>query len=341
MPTRLRYLAALLLLLPLIASACRPASDPADLASGALAAPQATAASQPTVQTVPDTPMPPTETPTPPTETPVPAGPGFSGAAAYELVLSQMDFGPRPTGSAAGWATGDWIIATLQAAGWQTEGQEFEYLGVTGRNIVGRMPASDGEPVIILGAHYDTRRVADSDPANPDQPVLGANDGASGVAVLLELARALEPGKIPYQVWLVFFDAEDNGRLDGWDWIVGSTQFAAGLTVRPQFVVVVDMIGDADQQIYYEANSDPAVMAALWRVAAGLGYQDTIIPEYNHSMLDDHTPFVRLGIPAVDMIDFDYPYYHTVEDTADKVSAESLERVGRTIEVYLESTEAN
>ena len=101
-------------------------------------------------------------------------------------------------------------------------------------------------------------------------------------------------------------------------------------------MVLVDMIGDADQQVYYEHNSNQALSEEIWAVAATLGYQSRIVPELRHSMLDDHIPFVRKGIPAVDMIDFDYPYWHTLRDTPDKVSPESLESVGRTLEVWIE-----
>jgi len=261
----------------------------------------------------------------------------FDGERAFELAVRQTEFGFRPTGSLAGWATGDWIIAELEAAGWETETQIFDYQGVTARNIVGKSPGVAGRPVIILGAHYDTRRRADQDPESPHEPVLGANDGASGTAVLLELASSLDLEPIPYQVWLTFFDAEDNGNLDGWDWIVGSSYMAARLTIEPRFVIVVDMVGDRCQQIYYESNSDPELMSAIWSVAAALGYGDAFIPAYRHAMLDDHIPFARLGIPAVLIIDFDYPYWHTTSDTIDKISAASLERVGRTLETFLES----
>jgi Zn-dependent M28 family amino/carboxypeptidase len=112
---------------------------------------------------------------------------------------------------------------------------------------------------------------------------------------------------------------------------------AQNLVIRPQAVVVVDMVGDADQNIYYERNSDPELSVELWAVAADLGYSDSIIPQPRHTIIDDHLPFVEQGIPSVDMIDFDYPYWHTLEDTADKVSPTSLERVGRTLEVWLEA----
>lgn len=263
----------------------------------------------------------------------------FDGEQAYRLVVKQTEFGFRPAGSPAGWATGDWIIENLEELGWEVEAQEFPYRGVKCRNIIARLPGPAGRPIALLGAHYDTRMRADQDQEHPEEPVMGANDGASGTAVLLELAQVLEPDKIPYQVWLVFFDAEDDGRINGWEWIVGSSYMASHLAVRPDFVIVVDMMGGADQQIYYERNSDPELMRAIWQTAAGLGYGDTIVSEYRYSILDDHTPFARLGIPAVDMIDFDYPYYHTTGDTADKVSAASLERVGRTLETFLESGE--
>ena len=112
---------------------------------------------------------------------------------------------------------------------------------------------------------------------------------------------------------------------------------AAHLSNRPAFVIIVDMIGDADQQIFYEGNSDPKLMESIWETAADLGFEDTFVPEYRHTMLDDHTPFIQLGIPAVDIIDFDYPYWHTTNDTIDKVSSTSLMRVGKTVEAFLET----
>jgi Zn-dependent M28 family amino/carboxypeptidase len=251
-------------------------------------------------------------------------------------VLSQVALGPRPTGSEAGWATGDLIISELERAGLAAESQEFFFKGVRGRNIIGKI-AGEG-PIIILGAHYDTRPAADQDPneAQRETWIEGANDGASGVAVLLELARVLEPDKLKNEVWLAFFDAEDRGRLEGWPFSVGARYMAENLTVNPQSVIVIDMIGDADQQLYYEQNSDAALSQEIWAVAAELGYADNFIAEPKHTIIDDHIPFLERLIPAVDIIDFDYPYWHTVEDTADKVSPESLERVGRTLEVWLE-----
>ncbi|MFZ1405248.1 MAG: M28 family peptidase, partial [Anaerolineae bacterium] len=197
-------------------------------------------------------------------------------------------------------------------------------------------------PVVLLGAHYDTRLYADNDPdvSRRDEPVPGANDGASGVAVLLELARSLDAAAIGDDIWLAFFDAEDNGRINGWEFIAGSRFMAQNLPMptKPEVVIVVDMIGDADQQIYLERNSDEKYQQQLWQIAARLGFETVFIPEPKWTMVDDHIPFKEAGIPAVDIIDFDYPYWHTTQDTTDKLSGDSLERVGRVLEVWLEET---
>ena len=107
---------------------------------------------------------------------------------------------------------------------------------------------------------------------------------------------------------------------------------------RPEVAVVVDMIGDANQQIYLERNSNEKYQQQLWQIAAKLGYQAAFIAQPKWTMVDDHIPFKDAGIPAVDIIDFDYPYWHTTQDTADKLSADSLERVGRVLEYWLEET---
>lgn len=259
----------------------------------------------------------------------------FNGETAYRQVLAQVAFGPRPTGSEAGWATGNYILAELQRLGWPAEAQEFIFQGVKGRNVIAKRGSG---PIIIVGAHYDTRPAADKDPdpAKRSQWIEGANDGASGAAVLLELARVLEAGKLKNETWLTFFDAEDRGRLDGWPFSVGARHMAENLTVMPQSMVLVDMVGDADQNIYLEGNSTPALRDEIWAVAGELGYQNFIIPQPKHTIIDDHIPFLERGIPAVDLIDFDYPAWHTTADTADKVAPLSLERVGRTLEVWLE-----
>jgi glutaminyl-peptide cyclotransferase len=255
----------------------------------------------------------------------------FDGQRAYQYALDQCAIGPRPPGSDAGWATGDYIVTHLEELGWEVETQEFRYQGLALRNIIGKL----GEgPMVILGAHYDTRPVADRDPEHLNEPIIGGNDGASGVAVLLELADVLPDYELKNEVWLAFFDAEDMGRLDGWPWCVGSSYMAENLAVEPEYVIVVDMVGDSQQELYYEGNSDAVLRRKVWGIASQLGYEQ-FIPHRRHTITDDHLPFARRGIPAVDIIDFDYPYWHTIEDTCDKIGPGSLERVGRVLEELL------
>ncbi len=253
----------------------------------------------------------------------------FDSSRAYADVQTQVAFGPRIPGSQGHAQVREWMRAELESAGWVVEVQQTERMGHPVYNIIAKKNAD--APQIILGAHYDTRMFADNDPdlLKRSEPVPGANDGASGVAVLLELARSLPDETVP--VWLVFFDTEDNGRIEGWDWILGSRAFAEEIPVRPQAVVIVDMIGDADLNIYLEQNSNVAIRTEIWSTAEKLGYGEQFINEEKFSMLDDHTPFLEAGIPAVDLIDFDYPYWHTTQDTPDKVTAESLQAVGDTL----------
>ena len=258
----------------------------------------------------------------------------FDGEMAYRDVEYQVGLGARTPGSSAHSQVRKWIGDELRRAGWTVEEQALENMGHPIYNIIATR--GDDEPWVVLGAHYDSRIVADHDPvlANQTRPVPGANDGASGVAVLLELARAL-PESFPGKISLVFFDAEDNGNTPGWDWILGSAAYVNSLQEKPDMAVILDMIGDANLNIYYEKNSNPVISQEIWQTAESLGYGENFIQSTKFNMLDDHTPFLMAGIPAVDIIDFDYPYWHTTQDTPDKVSAESLKAVGDTILAWL------
>jgi Zn-dependent M28 family amino/carboxypeptidase len=254
----------------------------------------------------------------------------FNGERAYADVIYQVALGPRIPGEDGHQRIIEWITKELTTSGWQVEIQETEYQGKPVKNIIaGR---EQGGSYILIGAHYDTRIFADQDqdPSLRTLPVPGANDGGSGVAVLLELARVL-PDDLNVPIRLVFFDSEDNGGIDDWQWIMGSRAFVQDYEILPVAAIIVDMIGDADLNIFYEHNSDELIMGQIWKHASDLGYGRQFQEEFRHSMLDDHTPFIEAGIPAVDIIDFDYPFWHTTEDTVDKVSAESLETVGQTL----------
>lgn len=266
-----------------------------------------------------------------PTQTIVPAS--FDGASAMSFVEQQMAFGPRVPGSGAIRQAGDWILSRLEESGWQGGEQTFTYHGVELRNIVAERSGGTG-PLVMIGAHYDTRKAADQDPKATDEPVPGANDGASGVGILLELARVLPTSPPACRVQLAFFDGEDSGGIDGWEWIVGSTHMAQNLTETPAAFVLVDMVGDEDLDLYLEGNSDAGLRKSIWDKASSLGYS-SFVPIVKYSMIDDHIPFIRTGIPSVDIIDFDYPYWHTRLDTLDKLSPTSLEQVGRTLQAWL------
>lgn len=289
-----------------------------------------------------------------PTQTPTQIVPKvFDGQRAWKDVDYQVSLGARTPGSQAHQKAVDWMVNELKSAGWDVQVQESSLLGHPIQNVVAQW--GEGHPWVVLGAHYDSRLVADQDPDHQKRtlPVPGANDGASGVAVLLELARilpsnflskpaALQSAGEPVpakKITLLFIDAEDNGGIPGWDWLLGSQaynqQWQTKDVDRPDAAVIIDMIGDKDLNIYRELNSNPALTNAIWAQAQALGYSQQFINQPKYRMLDDHIPFIKAGIPAVDVIDFDYPYWHTTEDTADKVSAQSLQAVGDTLAAWL------
>lgn len=262
----------------------------------------------------------------------------FSGTRAWEDVEYQVSLGPRTPGSTAHQQIRTWMTEELEGDGWQVEEQScLDCTTLPVHNLIAKK--GEGKSWIILGAHYDSRILADKDQLleNRTKAVPGGNDGASGVAVLLELSRVL-PDNLNKEIWLVFFDVEDNGHIENHDWILGSRVFVQYLLQAeprlPTAAIIVDMIGDKDLTIYYERKSDPDLKQEIWSLANELGYNQ-FIPADKHSILDDHVPFLEAGIPAVDIIDIEYPYYHTTEDTADKVSPESLEAVGATLLEWL------
>jgi glutaminyl-peptide cyclotransferase len=253
----------------------------------------------------------------------------FDLSKALMDLIEQVEMGPRIPGSVSHQLFFFWLQSKLNRPNWKIELQEGSFQGIQLKNIIAKN--SKEPPKFIIGAHYDRRIYADQDPdvILRSSPVPGANDGASGVAVLLELARSLPLNS--QSIWLVFFDAEDNGNLPGREWIMGSRYFVSQLETKPQAVIILDMIGDKDLNIYREINSDDALSSAIWNEARLLGYNSYFINEYKYAIIDDHIPFIEAGIPAVDIIDFDYPFWHTTSDTIDKVSSQSLEIVGNTI----------
>ncbi len=281
----------------------------------------------------------------------------FSGAAAYGFVKAQTDFGPRPVGTLAHEQTALFLEASLEAFGLEVKTQEFsgEFDGVsrTFTNVIGRLPAKDPaspdaakKDVIIFGAHYDTRDIAehDPDPGKRNTPILGANDGGSGVAVLLELARVLSKMELSSTLEFVFFDGEDFEIAGEDPPLAGSTYHAKNLEkdARDRLfgMVLVDMVGDTKLEIKREVHSTDRVLDGIFGQAAKLdfaGFRD----ENGAQVVDDHLPYIQEGLPAVALIDIYFPefgapsYWHTTQDTLDKISGESLAVVGKTLELFV------
>ncbi len=265
--------------------------------------------------------------------------PRFDGAAAYELVQRQVAFGPRVAGTEGHRAMAAWVEEYLRERADTLIVQRFTHVSVDGVslpmvNFLARFRPSS-RPVLLL-AHWDTRPRADAahEPADREKPVPGANDGASGTAVLLELANVLAQTPPPRAVDILLVDGEDYGDFAvGADVFVGSRYFAANLPqgYRAEYGVLLDMVGDRDLDIYVEGNSNrlaPEVVDRVWNIARRLGFNDVFHRETRHTVNDDHIPLNDAGIPTIDVIDFDYAYWHTPEDTPDKVTASSLGAVG-------------
>lgn len=265
--------------------------------------------------------------------------PRFDGAAAYELVQRQVAFGPRVPGTEGHRAMAAWVEGYLRQRADTVIVQRFTHVSVDGEslpmvNFLARFRPSS-RPVLLL-AHWDTRPRADAayESADRDKPVPGANDGASGTAVLLELANVLAQTPPPRAVDILLVDGEDYGDFAvGKDVFVGSRYFAANLPqgYRAEYGVLLDMVGDRDLNIYVEGNSNrlaPEVVDRVWNIARRLGFNDIFHRETRHTVNDDHIPLNDAGIPTIDVIDFDYAYWHTPEDTPDKVTASSLGAVG-------------
>lgn len=272
-----------------------------------------------------------------------PPPPEFDGDAALTYVRTQLDFGPRIPGTEGHRRMGAWLDSLLRARADSVVVQAWDHLAQDGRtlplrNFIARFNPGAQTRLLFL-AHWDTRPRADAvGSADTTAPVMGANDGASGVAVLLAMADALQARPPGIGVDLLIVDGEDYGDfgLDK-DVLLGSRYYAKNPLPgpRPRFAVLFDMIGDAMLQIRQEGYSltgAPDVVELVWKTAERLGYQTTFLNEPMSGMTDDHLPLQGIGIPAINLIDFDYgptnAWHHSTEDTLDKVSARSFKVVG-------------
>jgi Zn-dependent M28 family amino/carboxypeptidase len=276
----------------------------------------------------------------------------FDGEAAFNWLEDQCEFGPRNPGSVGYYDCKDFLIRNLKGFSDTVFVQNFTYTELQNNitydlsNIVAEFSVNS-ERHILLGAHWDTRPWADQDLrlSNHFVPILGANDGASGVAVLIELAKMFNSNPPPINVTLVLFDGEDIG-VEGIpnSYAKGSQYFAENLPIqKPDFGLIIDMIGDSDLVIPIERNSyrvAPDLVNELWELAEKLelpAFQNRL----GYDVYDDHVPlWEKAQIPAIDLIDFNYPnqrinYWHTLNDVPQNCSSESLEQVGRLISNYI------
>ena len=289
----------------------------------------------------------------------------FSGQNANESVTTQVNFGARVPGSNASEDLRNWFMETRPEFNWTLDPHQREGYNLT--NLEGKLIPSDAEdagPVVVLAAHYDSRDRAERDPDEnmTNVPIPGANDGGSGVAVLWELARILPTMNLNHEVWILLTDAEDQGPTPS---MLGAKAWAENRTdediSRIDAFLLVDMIGDADLKIYrtfppYVGDEEGDRLWDAVRMLAGpLGLVDNVtdckgnpgldIVNFSSTdgVIDDHVPMINVGIPAIDFIDIRYGenasawqgYWHTHEDTPDKVSSESLAHIGRLLELGL------
>lgn len=291
--------------------------------------------------------------------TPAAAGVTFSGDSALRLVRAQCDFGPRVPNTVAHDRCADFLAARLNTLGWHVTEQRADLRAFDGttlhaRNIFAALNPEATDRTLLL-AHYDTRPWADEDPdpAKRRQPVLGANDGASGVAVLLELARVLSANKSTRGVDILLVDAEDYGTDGDEDsWALGTQYFAANPVVKdyaPRRAILLDMVGHPDAVFpmeYFSTQGAPAVVREVWETAATIGLENRFPARIGSSVNDDHIPLLQAGIPAIDIIDFRSPDsalaggsfppgWHTTADTPDNISPRTLADVGTLLTTLL------
>ena len=274
------------------------------------------------------------------------AGSGFSAQRAYANVKKLVEFGPRPSGSSGLKKARHWLKVQLARAGCEVVESRFMASTPAGpipmANLIGQIPGRERK-VVILAAHYESKNF-------PEFRFVGANDSASGTALVLELAGVLAAKKNRFTYWMVLFDGEE-AIGDNWsdaDGLYGSKHMVRRLTAQGELarihaVFLLDMIGDAQLRILRDENSTPWLTDLAWRTAKNLGY-GRYFSDRRIAIEDDHRPFVMAGVSAIDLIDFDYgpghSYWHSPRDTIDKISARSLGIVGRVVLASLQQIES-
>jgi hypothetical protein len=269
---------------------------------------------------------------------------GFDGQKAYDYTAKLVSFGPRPPASDAIHQTQAYIIGQLKNFGCDVDTDDFHAPTPIGdlamKNIIAKVPGT-GHGIILLLTHYDTVRLAG---------FVGADDGGSSTGLMLEMASVLCNNKMKPQnsVWIAFVDGEEDqadfataqqaqSTWNNDDTLFGSRELAARMDLsgdlkRTRAVILADMVGQNNLQIPPEASSTKWLADLVWKTADRLGYRNVFVPKEVGDITDDHDPFLNRGVPAVDIIELSgYPYWHTIEDTMDKISPKSLAIVGYVI----------
>ncbi len=265
----------------------------------------------------------------------------FDGRQAFGYIETQVGFGPRIPGTPPHARMAAWLDSLLRQRADTVIAQQWTHVTRTSDrlplvNLIARFNPQADKRILFL-AHWDSRPTADA-PTSPDstRPVVGANDGGSGVALLLGVADVLKRAPATeLGVDLLFVDGEDYGDFtnDTSDVLIGSRYYASHQVSGPAplYAVLFDLIADKELQIYQEGNSlvgAPEVVELVWDAAKDLGYGGTFVAAPRHTLIDDHIQLQKAGLRAIDVVDFDYPSWHTPDDTIDKVSAQSLQIVG-------------
>jgi glutaminyl-peptide cyclotransferase len=263
---------------------------------------------------------------------------GFSGEKAFAHVQRLVDFGPRPSGSEAIEKSRHYIEDQLRRFGWQVTRQAFTDETPRGKvqfvNLIARFPAQgNAAPLFLLCSHYDTKMF-------DAIQFVGANDGGSSTGLLLELARVIgQHPNLAAKIELVFFDGEEAyDHFSETDGLYGSRYFVRQLqdSRAKQFRggLLFDMVGDRSLDVTLPADSPPEMARDIFAAAEALKLR-SYFTYLDREMIDDHSPLNAIGIPTIDVIDFDYPWWHTAGDTIDKISAQSLQVVGSVALYYL------
>ena len=266
----------------------------------------------------------------PPAPSPDTTG-GFDGSRAYKHVEQLVAIGPHPAGSDGIHRAQDYIVGQLKSFGCPVEEENFHASGtpvgdVPMKNILVKLPGSSPN-IILYGSHYDTKLMPN---------FVGADDAGSSTGVLLEFARLVCPRKNEATIWLAFFDGEEDINTNwGTDNTYGSRQVAASMALsgdlkRLKAMILVDMVGPTNPVYKREQNSTPWLTDLIWSTAARLEYGRVFVND-TEAIEDDHLSFVKRNIPSVDIIDLDVPYWHTTQDTLDKVDPRTLAITGHVL----------